>query len=686
MDLKSRLRWVYDRLGIVGLAFCFALIGIWLLPAGITRTILQVIVVITGIWLAIRILRFAARKAIWRLRNRLLVTYTFIAIVPLTLIIGMVGGCAYALMSQFAVYLASSELDRRIEMLTATAETLRYMEPSRRQASVEQMFDLYYRQRFQGIEVVVREGNTVFTYPKDLQVQPPPKGWGDVSGIVEEGGYLYGWAHRNTENGDITITSALNPEFLSGLIPQLGVFELYRLTEDQLAQPGGSSGGGVRRQVPQRRRSLLLNGRVRQIHEDDRKPPKPVVLRPAVNRFDVEVTWMRLVPVFRWAEPSATTKEFALLQIHTRPSLIYDVLFSLKSDEFQGLLPIVLAVIGGLFLIVELVALVIGTSMTRTITGAIHELYEGTRRVTTGDFSHRIPVQGKDQLAELGHSFNKMTENIQQLLAVAKEKERLQSEIEIAREVQAQLYPKSQPNALNLKLKAVCHPARMVSGDYFDYDSLPGKHISFVLADVAGKGISAALLMAALQSSVRAQWTHSVEAAEAVANRIPAGGASPEICPPISTSRLVSQVNVQLYKNTSPEKYATFFLGLYDPASATLRYTNAGHLPPLLFSGSEVRRLEIDGTVVGAFPFADYGESQVVLKSGDLLVCYTDGVTEPENAYGEMFGEEQLIAVVQKNLHRSDEEIVQSILDSVLDWTGSPELQDDMTILLARQQ
>ena len=132
----------------------------------------------------------------------------------------------------------------------------------------------------------------------------------------------------------ITITAALNPEFLSGLVPQLGVVELYRLTEDQAA---GQQRTGIQRQPPQRRRNLVLNGRIQQIHEDDRKPPKPVVLRPPANRFDLEVTWMRLVPVYRWAEPSPSTKEFALLQIHTRASLISDVLFSLKSDEFQGL-------------------------------------------------------------------------------------------------------------------------------------------------------------------------------------------------------------------------------------------------------------------------------------------------------------------------------------------------------------
>ncbi len=674
MDLKTRLRSIFAWLGRVGAVFVLAFSLSWL-PLGVWRIAFQLTALVTGLWLAVRLARTAARQVIWRLRNRLLVTYTFIAVVPLLLILAMAGGCAYALMSQIAVYLASTELDRRIEILTSTAETLQYMEPARRQSSVERMFDLYYKERFQGLEVMVREGDTVFTYPKDLSVQPPPKGWGDVSGLVEEGGHLFGWAHRNTPNGDITITAPLSPEYLAGLMPSLGLVEMYRLTGDQApVNPGADGRSGSRRGG---RRSRLLNGR--ELRGDDRKPARSMALRPALNQFDVEVQWMHSMPVYTWDKPSDQTKESAVLYIHTRPSLIYDVLFSLKSDEWQGLLPIALGSVAGLFLLVELVALVIGVNMTRTITGAIHELYAGTQRVTAGDFTHRITVQGKDQLAELGHSFNKMTENIQQLLAVAKEKERLQSEIEIAREVQGQLYPKVQPSAKNLALKAVCKPARMVSGDYFDYENLPGHHISFVLADVAGKGISAALLMAALQSSVRAQWTRSIEAAEEAHDQT-------GTCAPISTSRLVSQVNAQLYKNTSPEKYATFFLALYDPATSTLGYTNAGHLPPLLFSGSTVRRLEIDGTVVGAFPYAPYGESRVKLESGDLLLCYTDGITEPENAYGEMFGEDRLIDIVQKLLHRPDEEIVQALMDSVLQWTGSPELQDDMTILVARQR
>ena len=116
-----------------------------------------------------------------------------------------------------------------------------------------------------------------------------------------------------------------------------------------------------------------------------------------------------------------------------------------------------------------------------------------------------------------------------------------------------------------------------------------------------------------------------------------------------------------------------------------MTYTNAGHLSPLLFRNGEVQSLDSNGTVVGAFAGAVYDESTIKLMPGDLLLCYTDGITEPENPYGEMFGEERLIDIVKKHAQRDDREILQIILEAVRSWTGSPELQDDMTLLLARE-
>jgi sigma-B regulation protein RsbU (phosphoserine phosphatase) len=148
----------------------------------------------------------------------------------------------------------------------------------------------------------------------------------------------------------------------------------------------------------------------------------------------------------------------------------------------------------------------------------------------------------------------------------------------------------------------------------------------------------------------------------------------------------VSHLNQQLYVDTSPEKYATFYLGVYDEEGSTLTYTNAGHLPPILVRSGEGTRLDVNGMVVGAFPFAQYGESQVRLEPGDLVVFFTDGISEPENAYGEMFGEERLMDLIIRSVNLPERAIINCVMDAVREWTGSDELQDDMTLLLVRRR
>jgi sigma-B regulation protein RsbU (phosphoserine phosphatase) len=332
-----------------------------------------------------------------------------------------------------------------------------------------------------------------------------------------------------------------------------------------------------------------------------------------------------------------------------------------------------------LFLIVELVSLVIGVSLSRTITSAVHELYLGTRRIKEGDFSHRIPVRGNDQLAELGASFNTMTENLERLIVVAKEKERLESELEIAREVQSQLFPKNVAADLKtLTLTGVCNPARVVSGDYYDFMRFDSS-VAFAIGDVAGKGISAALLMASIQSTMRMQ----VAAGMPAIDSNDCNGGAPH---PLSTALMVSRLNKQLYANTSPEKYATFYFALYDEKTQTLTYTNAGHLQPILLRKGVPELLEVTGTVVGAFPFSSYEEKNIQLASGDVLVAYTDGMIEPENEYGEMFGEQRLTDLLSKNVDRDSGEIIARVMEAVLQWSGdAAELSDDMTMLVARR-
>jgi sigma-B regulation protein RsbU (phosphoserine phosphatase) len=660
MDQRIADTWTSVRrfFGIVELLFVICLI-VSFTGIPVAATIAQILSFVFAIWLCVRWLRFLYRRAIWRLRNRLLVTYLFIAVVPLSLIVFLAGLGAYATASQIVVHLMSSELDRRIEMLSATADRLAVLPPDQRRYAVEHMLDMIYKSRFQGLQVVVRDGSDIIKYPADESITPPPPGWKDVSGILFHNGRFYGWAHRVTSTGGVTVSAPFSRQYLANLVPDLGVADLYLVS--------GGDNAAADAAAPLTKNPNLST--------EDNAPVAP--LKPPASQFDLPVEWFSVVPLYRWEKPlngNHAPNDFrAVLQVRSRPSMIFDVLFSRTSDDLRGLLPSIVLGVALLFMLVELVSLFIGVSMTRTITNAVHSLYLGTQRVMQGDFSHRIEVKGKDQLAELGYSFNRMTENVEQLLAVSKEKERLQGELEIAREVQNQLYPRTAPDMKHLKVRALCKPARMVSGDYYDYDLVGETQLAIALGDVAGKGISAALLMATLQSSVRTRLAFSSDAAAASGQK-----------PCLSTAVLVSSLNNQLYKTTSPEKYATFFLGVFDTASHQFHYTNAGHLPPMLFRKGKVTLLEIDGTVVGAFPSAEYGESIINFEPGDVLLCYTDGITEPENAYGEMFGEDRLIETVQRNISKTEEQILDAVVEAVLAWTGAGELQDDMTLVLAR--
>jgi sigma-B regulation protein RsbU (phosphoserine phosphatase) len=234
------------------------------------------------------------------------------------------------------------------------------------------------------------------------------------------------------------------------------------------------------------------------------------------------------------------------------------------------------------------------------------------------------------------------------------------------------LFPRSAPAVPGLALYGDCKAARSVSGDYYDFLKLGENKVCLVLGDVSGKGISAALLMAAIQSAFRAQFYDGF-AFTSGAHTLP-----------LSTADVVSKLNLQLYETTPREKYVTFFFGVYDAATRTLTYTNAGHLPPVLFHRGRVERLKVGGTVVGLFSPITYEQAEIQIQPGDLLLAFTDGITEPENNYGEEFGEDRVLEVVRRALNASPRVLVEEIYRSVSDWTGSPELQDDMTVVVAQ--
>ena len=392
-----------------------------------------------------------------------------------------------------------------------------------------------------------------------------------------------------------------------------------------------------------------------------------------------------------WTGPRENAQRAgALAEVETRPSVLYARLFAARGDYAKGVEYILLS-IAIIFAIIELLALFIGTKLTRSITSAVAQLYEATKHINRADFSHRITVQSSDQLATLANSFNSMTTSIEKLVQEQKEKQRLEGELAIAQEVQAQLYPKLITQLETLEVHGFCRPARTVSGDYYDFLALNSDKLMLAVGDISGKGISAALLMATIHSAVRAYSIEDDSGAARTARPGPMrhGGSSLMLASEsrgadASPATLLALLNHQLYESTPAAKYATLFLGIYDGATRRLTYANGGHLPPILISedGSS-QLLSCGGTVVGLFDNLSFPEATVQLRPGDVLVAYSDGVTEPENDYGE-FGEERLIQLVRENRHLPLERITEIVIAAVADWIGDDEQPDDVTLVLAR--
>jgi sigma-B regulation protein RsbU (phosphoserine phosphatase) len=237
--------------------------------------------------------------------------------------------------------------------------------------------------------------------------------------------------------------------------------------------------------------------------------------------------------------------------------------------------------------------------------------------------------------------------------------------MEIAREVQQRLFPQQIPQIAGLSLAGMCRPALGVGGDYYDLIELDDGRLGLAIGDVSGKGISAALLMAGLRASLRGMTLDG----------------------PSDLARMMQKVNRLVYEASANNRYATFFFATYDPATRELRYVNAGHNPPLLVrpGNPEILRLDVGGMVVGLLPTADYVEQVVRVSSGDLLIAYTDGISEAMTVDDEEWGEERMLdCAVQCRQDAPAREVLNAIFRSADEFTSGAPQHDDMTLLIMK--
>ena len=324
------------------------------------------------------------------------------------------------------------------------------------------------------------------------------------------------------------------------------------------------------------------------------------------------------------------------------------------------------------FLIIQFMALIAGLALAKSITGSVHQLFAGTERVRQGDFTHKIAVKTDDQLGELSVSFNSMTASIEDLLVQAAEKKRLEEELRIAHEIQMSLLPQGPLYMPGLSVTALCVPAREVGGDYYDFLPLDDHRVGVLIADVSGKGTSAALYMAELKGLMLSlSEIHS------------------------SPRELLIAANRIIAHHLDARSFITMTYAVVDLRKRIMTYARAGHTPLIYVPGAgvgarDVRILVPDGMVVGLK--LDNGEmfgrllqeETIALRPGDLYLFFTDGISEAMNVHDDCFGESRLGELVQAHAHLPSTELRERVLREIAAFVGDAPQHDDMTMILLK--
>ena len=320
------------------------------------------------------------------------------------------------------------------------------------------------------------------------------------------------------------------------------------------------------------------------------------------------------------------------------------------------------------FVVIQGAALFFGALLARSITYAVHELFVGTERVQLGDFTHRIRVDSGDQLGDLAGSFNRMSASIEHLLHVQREKQRLDDELRIARDIQKSLLPASPPVMQGLTIADLCEPAREVGGDYYDFFELGPRQLGVMIADVSGKGTSAALYMAELKGLMLALSQNER-----------------------SPRRLLIEANRLLAAHLDNRSFITMTYLVLDFDARTVTHARAGHTPLIVVSNGCPDVIIPSGMVLGlrlpgaSERFADVLEEHTrPLHAGDVYVLYTDGITEAMNEGGDLFSDDALARVVASQHQLDAAGIRERVVRDVKRFVGDAEPHDDMTMIVLK--
>jgi len=643
-----------------------------------------------------RFVFWAKRGLLWRVRRKLILSYVFVGVVPVLLVITfflLAGLLLFFNVSSYLVKARLRSLNDQVQFLAQT--TVAELQPSPTSAAFTEVLErrlagIETRYPFVSLAIVpvgglscpvepARAARAPRTAPISLprtagawaHLDPPivlPK-WIACQGFSGLLAYNVLPTEQDAQaHTRLVIRAVAFPELPNPTWAVVLDVPLSSLVEQRITDETGIRIGEVTA-LPFGSRENVLPVAGRAI--------EPIAADPLGREQTFSLTTQRWVAFLDYTDWATGTQSGATLAMRINAWAIYDRLSAASASvgemNFGQLLLAVLALVGGLFLIIQFVALVIGLLLARQITGAVHDLFTGTQHLRNRDFVHTIPVRARDQLGELADSFNVMTGEVQKLLGEVVEKGRMEQEMHAAREIQQKLLPPAPRNLVGLTLAAFCEPAREVAGDYYDFLPITDTMIGVLIADVAGKGLAAGLYMAQLKVIVQSLARLHHEPREFL----------------IAVNRVVAQ-------NLDAKSFITMTYGVIDLERHEMTFARAGHCPLIHVPGrapAGLRHADVlapDGLVVGLN--IDDGqlfesmlqERTVSLAHDDLLVLFTDGISETMNEAFDCYGEARLSKVLEQYAHLPFDQLRSYILAELRAFAGTADQHDDMTMIMMR--
>lgn len=621
----------------------------------------RVVLSLFAVWLAWRGFRWVSDRLLWRIRTKLIVSYLFIALVPVVLLALFMAVAIVLLLGLTASRVVTGEIDRAGDVLQATARGALAGLPSADADAARALPARLAaaREAHPGVSWTLLRGGRVAASSGDAPRALPP--WWKAPGFaglvrlhpeekLSAEALRAAWAEGDSA---LVLDAPADETFYADLERRTGIHVLQRSEMEVEPADGPRPETGLRKgtgftyeedgqRVTARPRSWFIFVAL---------PEKTDWTTGERSAFDG-------MPIAFQYDPRALVRRLSPIQLPR----------DVSGRSVPDLLIYTMGILGLVFTVMYGVALVLGLLLARSITRGVHALTVGTQKLRQGDFDHKIRVRSRDQLGELAESFNLMSRGIQQLMQEQGEKERLEEELRIARQIQMSLLPAQGVAGLpGVRVAALCLPAAEVGGDYYDLLPLGETRMGVLVADVSGKGTSAALYMAELKGLVLSL------------SRIYE-----------SPAKLLSEANRILAANMDSRSFVTMTYAVVDTAARRMRYARAGHNPLIHFQARTglTRVLTPAGLGLGLDPGDRFDkileEDEVPLDPGDFFLFFTDGLSEAMNPGAELFGEGRLRRILEDSGRLTSEELKEKILEEVRRFVGDADPHDDMTLVVLK--